>query len=780
MSLPTPLLTAALTVLFAAAAGTAAEPWADPRLAVRDGLEVWLDATRTGGDKSGDGLIGAWKDGSGRGRDVKPPKPDARPRRHTVGEAAVVRFDGIDDHLRFVGPAASVPAFTAFVVAAPRSNPGGFLGFVSGNAAGERDYTSGFTLDLGSAPTPRFTALNVEGRGFQGEKNLMAGGGPFGRLYTLEATADVSAKAVRLSVDGKPMASRPWQPAPIAVGELTVGARFPLGGAGPLEALGFAPVDIAEVLVYGRTLSADEATAVRNYLAAKYDKVRESLPPPTDGVGELLVPVADPPPVQVFVPGFEVREVPLKLPNINNVRYRPDGTAIALGYDGTIYRLRDTDGDGLPDAADIFWKQPGSLRAPIGMALTPPGYKLGDGVFVAAKGKCSLFLDTDRDGKADKEVVVAGGWQEIKNNVDALGVAIDPKDGSVYYGRGSADFTNAYQVDKAGKAHYSLTDETGTVIRVSPDFKSREIVATGIRFPVALAFNRHGDLFASDQEGATWLPNGNPLDELLHVQKGRHYGFPPRHPKHLPNVIDEPSTFDYGPQHQSTCGLVFNEPVAPGGPTFGPKEWAGDAILTGYSRGKLYRTKLVKTAAGYVGRTQLFACVGQLTIDACVTSDGGLLVATHGGGPDWGTGPGGPGRLFKIRYVGRELPQPVLAWPAGPREVRVEFDRPVEPTLLRDVLAGAKLTAGKYVRAGDRFETFWPGYAVVGREKSTPRFPVPIRSAQLSADGRTLVLATDPITPAVHYALTLPGLGRMVAAGKGASLSIRRPTSTST
>ena len=54
--------------------------------------------------------------------------------------------------------------------------------------------------------------------------------------------------------------------------------------------------------------------------------------------------------------------------------------------------------------------------------------------------------------------------------------------------------------------------------KVSPDFSQREIVATGIRFPVALAFNRLGDLFATDQEGATWLANGNPFDELLHIQ----------------------------------------------------------------------------------------------------------------------------------------------------------------------------------------------------------------------------------------------------------------------
>ena len=113
-------------------------------------------------------------------------------------------------------------------------------------------------------------------------------------------------------------------------------------------------------------------------------------------------------------------------------------------------------------------------------------------------------------------------------------MAFDPRDGSVYFGRGTYNFADPLLRDKDGKPQYTLTDESGTIIRVSPDFKTREIVATGIRFPVGLRFNRHGDLFATDQEGATWVPNGNPFDELLHIQKGRHYGFPPRHPKHLP------------------------------------------------------------------------------------------------------------------------------------------------------------------------------------------------------------------------------------------------------
>src|SRR5690606_911558 len=161
---------------------------------------------------------------------------------------------------------------------------------------------------------------------------------------------------------------------------------------------------------------------------------------------------------------------------------------------------------------------------------------------------------------------------------------------------------------------------------------------------VGIRMNKLGDLFCTDQEGATWVPNGNPFDELLHVQKGRHYGFPARHPRFLPNVIDEPSVFDYRPQHQSTCGLNFNEPVN-GGPTFGPDFWKEDVIVSGYSRAKLYRTKLVKTDAGYVAQNQMFACLNMLTADACVSPEGALVVAAHTGLPDWGTGAKGQGKL---------------------------------------------------------------------------------------------------------------------------------------
>src|SRR6185503_792462 len=53
-----------------------------------------------------------------------------------------------------------------------------------------------------------------------------------------------------------------------------------------------------------------------------------------------------PPVVQMLLPGLIVEELPIKLGNQNNLRFAPDGTLTSLGYDGKIWRLRDTNGDG--------------------------------------------------------------------------------------------------------------------------------------------------------------------------------------------------------------------------------------------------------------------------------------------------------------------------------------------------------------------------------------------------------------------------------------------------
>jgi len=747
------------------ATGAAAtiEPWADPGLPVTGGLALWLDAGRQPAAWAAQGkpdlidgtAVDVCYDGSGRRRHFAQTVRAAQPKLVAGESAAALRFDGEDDHLASIAGPASLERFTVVIAAAPKSNPGGFRALLSAAELGKNDYGTGLNVDLGAWGSPGFDVLNVEGRGFGGMRNLLSSGAAFQQLQRVAITGGNG--GVQALVNGQAQGRRDRASGAVRIDGMFLGSRYYSNDPAPPFVSGFLQGDIAEVLVYDRVLEAAELASVNAYLEKKHaDYDRQIARNGEDG--ELLRPVEKPPAVQMFVPGFTARQLPLDLTNLNNLRYRDDGRLVALAYDGDVYLLTDTDNDGLEDKAELFWDNQGRLVSPIGMAVTPPGYAAGRGVFVASKGKVSLLLDADGDHRAEKEIVVATGWKPLPHQVDALGVAVD-RDGSVYFGLGTTNFTNAYLTDGSGNAKYDLKDERGTILKVSPDFSKRQVVCTGIRFPVGLAFNRHGDLFATDQEGATWLPNGNPFDELLHIQPGRHYGFPPRHPKHLPRVIDEPSVFDYTPQHQSTCGLTFNEGVN-GGPVFGPAAWTDNVLVYGESRGKLYRTQLARTQHGYVARNHLLASLTMLAVDGCVSPAGDLVIAVHSGNPDWGSGPKGKGKLYKIRYARQDQPQPVAVWAASPHEVRIAFDRPLNPAKFADAAKATTIQYGAHVAAGDRFEAIRPGYAVVQRQLSELRKKLPVTGIAISNDRQTLVISTARQTRAVNYALTLPNTSR--------------------
>ena len=168
----------------------------------------------------------------------------------------------------------------------------------------------------------------------------------------------------------------------------------------------------------------------------------------------------------IFAPGFAAVPLPVALANVNCVRYHADGRLFAGTFSGKIYTLSDRDDDGLEETVVTFWDD-SSLKTLTGMCSTPPGSPHGEGVFVATMGKILLVLDTDRDGRGDKQVVVTEPWEAPRiaggGCVDAVGLAVD-RDAAVYFGLGTSDFQNPYLLAD-GRAHYSLQGQCGTVQR---------------------------------------------------------------------------------------------------------------------------------------------------------------------------------------------------------------------------------------------------------------------------------------------------------------------------
>ena len=146
----------------------------------------------------------------------------------------------------------------------------------------------------------------------------------------------------------------------------------------------------------------------------------------------------------------------------------------------------------------------------------------GDTLLVAHAPLLTALRDTDGDGRADQRIdLVRGlgprnpafnGYNDHVISGMRLGM-----DGFVYVPFGDKGIPAAVGSD--GK---TLRVRGGGVLRVRPDGTDLELVASGLRNPLSVAINRHGDAFAygNDDDSKQW-PNG-----LVHLIDGGHYGYP--------------------------------------------------------------------------------------------------------------------------------------------------------------------------------------------------------------------------------------------------------------
>ncbi|MFM8932770.1 MAG: hypothetical protein ACKOS8_12950, partial [Gemmataceae bacterium] len=160
----------------------AGEPWADSRLPAVPGLAAWYSAEVQGKAHQAMGLaepkagtsLGRVFDGSGQGRHVAQGQTKQQPKLVRQADSWLIRLDGEDDLLR--GTAHNAPTskqLTLFAVAVPHQSLGSFPGLFALGASNGRDYETGINIDLGSQFKEKFEALNIEGKGMGGERNLL-------------------------------------------------------------------------------------------------------------------------------------------------------------------------------------------------------------------------------------------------------------------------------------------------------------------------------------------------------------------------------------------------------------------------------------------------------------------------------------------------------------------------------------------------------------------------------------------------------------------------------
>ncbi len=451
------------------------------------------------------------------------------------------------------------------------------------------------------------------------------------------------------------------------------------------------------------------------------------------------------------VPGFEAIQLPLPTEIMpTSLAWRNGSELVFTSLKGQVYVAYDNDNDELEDRLQLFAD---GLAAPYGIARSSEDGKMM-AVDVIHKPGLVRLSDYDHDRVADEMEVLASGWGHTDDYHDwAVGLARDGDRG--YYA------ALPCQQDDRSPAEAFLR---GKIVRLMPpphDAAPRtpwsiEPYAAGLRFPMGLAVDRHGELFATDNQG-----NYNPFNELNHILPVKRYGFlnkleakklaaeGAKPPEFVAAAIEIPH-----PWTRSVNGIAFlDTPPAllrqTGREAFGPFE--GHLIGCEYDTRRLIRMSLERVDGVYQGAAYPFsvppAAADAPTFEgpvACAVSPAGDLYVCSMRDSGWGAG-ANTGSIVRLRPTGN-WPLGIASATIAPRGFRLRFTGPVD--------ADRGASAGNYaIESYRRISTPEYGGPDVDRRREA------IRAVELSADRLEARIELGELRTDCVYEIRVRGLG---------------------
>lgn len=271
---------------------------------------------------------------------------------------------------------------------------------------------------------------------------------------------------------------------------------------------------------------------------------------------------------------------------------------------------------------------------------------------------------------------------------------------------------------RAGSRH------SGSVLEVSEDGRSVEVIATGLRGPYLGIHPKTGVLTASDQEG-----NQVPTTPIMIVRKGDYFGVSAT--AHRDPVPEISSPLLWIPHNVDRSG---NSQAWITGDQMGPL--SGDLIHFSYGRPGLFRVLIDSTASGVQGGVSVIP--GKFRVPAMKgavnPSDGQLYIT---GFTLWGTNSDGMTGFLRLRYTGMPsyLPEHFRVRDEG---VVLRFDRILDEETVNEI-SNYRVERWNYLRTEDYGSGHYRLDGSPGQEL------LPVFSAHLSDDGKAVFLAIPNI-----------------------------------
>jgi hypothetical protein len=224
------------------------------------GLVQWLDATDPATFSYSSGvLVSQWRDKSGGDRHVAHATPAQQPSRSGLRNGQpIVAFDGSRFLYRDADPGYDRSNVTIFIVCGETSHPQDYCGMYIAHIGSGQDHQNGLVLDVGYGSTTHYGATRADVRSNVPSASMPM---PFAVYTALYDTALVTGYENGVTA-GAAGGSQGGVPAGIALG-----VRYLAGAYNLTYAL---RGEIAEVLVYKRTLTTQERLDVESYLKTKW------------------------------------------------------------------------------------------------------------------------------------------------------------------------------------------------------------------------------------------------------------------------------------------------------------------------------------------------------------------------------------------------------------------------------------------------------------------------------------------------------------------------------
>ena len=439
------------------------------------------------------------------------------------------------------------------------------------------------------------------------------------------------------------------------------------------------------------------------------------------------------------MPGFEALQLPLPRSEMPiAMAWDAQGKMFIGSLKGRVLEVVDSDGDGLPDDYRLISDE---LPTPYGLQVSEQG--------IDALVKFGLLRLTPAHygGPIWDTAVVADGWGYTEDYHDwAVGLERD-REGHYF-------MTLPCQQDDRSPAAARWRGHALKLTPASSPTDGRlydvESFAAGLRFPMGLAINASGDLFASDNQG-----NYKPFNELNHLRYGKRYGFINKLERQpgfaLPT--ESPAINLPHPWTRSVNGICFldtPESLKQAGrqSLFGP--WEGHLVGCEMNGRSLIRMSLQQVGDTYQGAAYLLSrpvTEEEPTFEGpivCQVAPSGALYVGNLLDSGWGGG-NNTGSIVRLTPTGQ--------WPLGIAEVRatpagleIDFTQPVDPRLAAQP---DRYSIRSYVRIAT------PAYGGEDQQERMER----VQQVKLSADHRRVHLNLTELRAGAVYELNVAAIG---------------------